>query len=413
MRAATPAARRAAAVGLLAALAGLLAGRPDVVAIGMPMLLGLAWASGRRTRPPRITLRLSATATREDQPVDAEVAVAAGDADLVVVEVAAGGIRISRDVAAFAPPSARALRLTAPRWGRHAVGPARARTVVGLGMAPGATAIAPATQLSVLPAAAAFSASERVPRARGAAGLHRSAARGSGVELAGVRPWVAGDRLRRVNWRATSRTGALHTNDAFTDRSTRVWVLLDSQYLAGRGGRRLLDRTVRAATGIAEHYLATGDLVGLAEYGGRNRVLAPAGGTRQLTLARQWLLDVGPVSAATPPAARHLAGLGTAGSLVAVLTPLLDEAAAARLVQLRMQGAAVVAVDTLTEDVLPRATDQVDELARRLWLIERRRLLRPLAGLGVPVAPWRGPGTLDLALELLARMDIAPGLAGR
>ena len=268
--------------------------------------------------------------------------------------------------------------------------------------------VSPVT-VTVMPAIESFQAGEAVPRALVYGGGHRSRMVGPGVEFAGTRPSA------RVTGHGAS-TGAhaanrrdLQVNATLTDRAAEVLVLIDSLHNAGDPARPFSTTAVRLAAGITEHYLAAGDTVGLVEYGGKNRTLEPAAGRRQLARAREWLLDVRPpLSAAAPAATGWLAGLRTARALVIALTPLLDEQAAGNLAVLRRRGAAVLAVDTLPGGALPHSEDQLGEIARRLWLLERRMLIERLGDLGVPVVRWDGPGSLDAVLHDLARMAAAP-----
>jgi uncharacterized protein (DUF58 family) len=277
----------------------------------------------------------------------------------------------------------------------------------------GQTVAANPVPVRVLPKLERFKAADPVPMALVYAGAHRSRLVGPGVEFGGVRPFDNSDRPRRINWRASLRSGQLQVNATSSDRASRVYVLIDSQHRAGRPGATTLDVAVRAAAGIAHHYLTAGDAVGLVEYGGRNRLLRPGVGNRQLALADDWLLDVGPLSAAVPPADRWLASQQTAGALVVALTPLLDPAAAASLIILRRNGASVVAVDTLPDDARPNSREELARLAQRVWLLDRRRLIDRLGDLGIPVVRWEGAGSLDLVLGDLARMAAAPKAALR
>ena len=45
------------------------------------------------------------------------------------------------------------------------------------------------------------------------AGDYRSVLLGEGTELAQVRPYVAGDDVRRIDWNVTARTGDIHVRD--------------------------------------------------------------------------------------------------------------------------------------------------------------------------------------------------------
>ncbi|HET9077136.1 MAG TPA: DUF58 domain-containing protein [Acidimicrobiales bacterium] len=418
----TSAAGRAAALSAALLVVGLLLGRPDLVGMAAPFVIGLVVVGVRAHAPqPTVAVAVSAGTAREGEAVDLSVTMeAVRDLDAVVVTVEAAGFSVvegaARTVTAVEAGSATVvrLRLVPTRWGRRYLGPV---TVAAAGPLYLTRSVSPVTvapvRMKVLPAVQPFHASDLTPRAIAYSGVHRSRNTGPGAEFATVRPFQPADQPRRINWRASLRSSALQVNAAYTDRASRVLVVIDSQSAGGRPGRSSIDLSVRAAAGIAEHYLSIGDTVGLVEYGGRNRILPPGVGTRHLALIHDWLVDVGPLSAATPPARRWLAGLRSSGSLIIVLTPLLDEAAAARLVTLRSRGAALIAVDCLPPGALPSPVDQAAALAARLWQMERDRLRSRLAELGIPVVSWTGAGSLDRVLADLARLAAAPKAAVR
>src|SRR5205814_3012835 len=183
------------------------------------------------------------------------------------------------------------------RWGRHHVGPAGANAVACDGLLVSTLAQAPAVPLRVYPVTEPFDAAEAMPRAAGLVGQHRSRRPGEGGELAGVREFAPGDRLRRVDWRVTLRTQQLHVAATLSDRDAEVVLILDVLHEAGRSGgiggaRSVLDTTVRAAAGTAEHYLHRGDRVSLIEYGFQTRRLRAGSGRRHYHAVLEWLLGV-------------------------------------------------------------------------------------------------------------------------
>lgn len=415
----TPSAAAGRAAALTAALAvvGLLLGRPDVVGLSAPFVIGLLVAAVHRAASqPEVSMVLSAGRLREGQAVDVTVTIRSSrDIDAAVVTVhaptfgfAAGA---SQTVTAVTAGTATVLhlRLVAARWGRRQIGPV---TVSSAGPYLFTKSIGPVcvdpVEMKVLPATRPFAASSLTPRATAYSGVHRSRITGPGVEFATVRPFQPADQPRRINWRASLLSNSLLVNAAITDRASRVLVLIDSQHVAGRPGSSSLDLAVRAAAGIAEHYLSVGDSVGLVEYGGRNRTLHPGIGRRHLAYIHEWLVDVGPLSAATPPARRWLASIRSGGALVIALTPLLDQNAASHLVTLRSRGAALIAIDCLPPDAIPTPPDQRSAVAQRLWLLERDALTARLGELGIPVVAWAGAGTLDRVLATLARIANGP-----
>jgi uncharacterized protein (DUF58 family) len=269
----------------------------------------------------------------------------------------------------------------------------------------------PAVPLTVYPVSEPFDSEEALPRAAGISGIHRSRRAGSGGELADVRPFQPGDRLRRINWRVTRRTGELHVNDTWPDRDADVVLLLDVRHEAGESGgvggaATVLDATVRAAAAITEHYARQGDRVALVEYGSRLRRLRAGTGRRHYLSTLEWLVAVDRFPRGFgPPGGRLLArGLSGTGALVIVLTPLLDQHSANLLAVLARSGHPLVAVDTLPGWVRPRTRSEWTPAGQRLWWLERATTVGRLRGVGVPVEPWRGAGSLDVMLRHVYRM---------
>jgi uncharacterized protein (DUF58 family) len=189
---------------------------------------------------------------------------------------------------------------------------------------------------------------------------------------------------------------------------------------------------VRAAGAIAEHYLRSGDRVGLLVLGSRDtpHVTAAAGSNhlRRLldVLARVTVAD-GTVSdeKRLRSQLRHHV---SAGTLAVILTPAISPEVLAHAVALSRRGISVVTVDTLPSDLatpdIPQAglaqlsssaDDHPDEtrLAWRLRLLERNREMTRARQAGVPIVPWAGPGTLDLVLRDLGRRSRAPRVVSR
>ncbi|BCB86945.1 hypothetical protein Psuf_042580 [Phytohabitans suffuscus] len=306
------------------------------------------------------------------------------------------------------------LRGTALRWGRHPLGPAAARAAACDGLLISRPGIAYTQDVKVYPVTEPFDADEAMPRAAGLVGGHRSRRPGEGGELAGVRVFQPGDRLRRIDWRVSLRARQLHVAATLSDRDAEVVLLLD--VLAETGGSggiggtaSVLDTTVRAAAAIAEHYLHRGDRVSMLEYGTSARRLRPATGRRQYLTVLEWLLDVearpSPYEPYDQVFGPHLL---SSDALVVVFTPLVDGRSAEMLARLARAGRFVLAVDTLPEGVTPPRRSDLTEVAHRLWRLERDNTIGQLREHGVPVVRWAGAGSLDLVLRDVARMASAP-----
>jgi uncharacterized protein (DUF58 family) len=415
--------------GVLLTLAALL-GRTDLVVLAAPVALGagLAWAR-RPSAEPTVEVVVAEPTAVEGSAVG--VRLGTGNPgrhayDLMVVRLrTAPWLRLrhgDRPYLTGTKPGAVLdfdLDGRVYRWGRHTVGPAVGHAVACDGLLISRAVVAEPRRLDTYPATEAFAADEAMPRAAGLVGNHRSRRPGEGGELAGVRMFGPGDRLRRIDWRVSLRTRELHVAATLSDRDAEVLLLLDVLHEAGRSGgvggaASVFDTTVRAAAGIAEHYLTHGDRVAMLEYGARARWLRPASGRRQYLTVLQWLLDVAPMDSPYDP------GSGAFGShripghaLVIVLTPLLDQRTVEMLARMVRSGRIVIAVDTLGDLRVPLPATQWMELAYHIWRLERQNLIAQLGEHGVPVVGWMGAGSLDQVLRDAARLATGPRVGVR
>ncbi len=411
--------------GLLLVL-GVALGRVDLVLLATPFAVGAAIGLRRMPRSaPELTVDAAEEHIVEGGSVGAGVTLANPDVinyDLVVVRIRTSPwLELPDADRPFAitvtPHGWTAVELPgeATRWGRHDVGPAAARVAACGGLLACRPVVTPARGVRVYPETEPFAATEAMPAAAGLVGNHRSRRPGEGGELAGVRPFAPGDRLRRIDWRVSLRTRDLHVASTLSDRDAEVLLLLDVLGEAGasggvKGRASVLDTTVRAAAAIAEHYLQRGDRVSLMEYGSSARRLRAATGRRQYLTVLEWLLDVRADTGDQGGPHEHVFGAHHVSSdaLVVVLTPLVDPRSADMLAGLSQSGRYTVAVDTLPAGAAPPNRGPWTPIATKLWRMERENVLGRLREHGVPVVTWAGAGSLDLVLRDVSRLASAP-----
>lgn len=406
---------------------GLTLARPDLVALAAPFTIGLFVSVLRRGRDAvQIRLAVDRSDVVEGSAIAATLTMrSTSDLDAVVLDVRTGpGLLLSetREQRAFAVAAGEEvvvdLGVRAARWGRTTLGPVVV-TARGAGMAFDLPATSqPRAHLNVLPRGDGFSSEASLPYAVTSAGSHRSWLRGDGMDLAGVRPFVFGDRLRRVEWRISRRLGVLHVVEAHTERSSEVVVLIDSGQDVGASGRvggatSSLDAAVRAAAGVTARYLARGDAVRIVDVGTRLRFLRRLAGRRDLVIAAEWLLDTRMAASGDAWLPERVAALVPPRALVLALTPLLDERMTTLVARLRQRNQPVVVVDTLPAGAVPADLDTYEHLGMRMWWLERERSVALLVESGCPVVPWQSAGGVDEALRALAMASMAPRMAAR
>jgi uncharacterized protein (DUF58 family) len=415
---------RATSVAVLAALAGVALGRADLLVLAAPFGLMAALAlisapSGAVTARVRVGdrwlhegqsthLTISVESTDDLEQVTATLARPA----YVATQPASGMVsttprRGDRDVALQLAVSPR-------RWGRRSAGtPMLAATSAWGGYRWGPQRLPEATMMA-LPETRAFSSGE-IPHPVGLIGQNRSRRAGDGSEFHAIRPFRPGDRLRRVNWRTTLRTGELHAVGTSSQEDSAVLILLDAVADVGASGgvdgsASTLDVGVRAASALAAHHIRVGDRVSLRVLGRTGQVLGPGSGRRHQRRFQELLAQVQP---GWPDmfTTRRLRLRATAGTVVVVLSPLLTPETTTVLVSLAQRGLSVVCIDTLADGIVPEPARDPDSAARLAWrmrLLEREMEVTEVTRRGIPVVPWRGPGTLDLVLQQLARRARLP-----
>jgi uncharacterized protein (DUF58 family) len=290
--------------------------------------------------------------------------------------------------------------LEARSWGAYRVGEviARARGPAGIVVREGVHAAE--GDLRVLPSRERLRQLIGPSRTQAASGSRRSPHRGEGIEFADLRPFAPGDRVRRVNWRATARRGAPVVTDRHPERNADVVLFLDTFAEARRGHEGTLVRAVRAADTLVSAHLAQRDRVGLVAFGGVTHWLLPSAGTAQLERIADALLRSEIVFSyvlrnikVLPP--RSL----PPHAVVIAITPLLDERTATALADLRGRGHDVVVVEVSPAPFLGAPRGEAEALGRRLWELQRGALRGRFAALGVPVVAWDGELPLAAAVE--------------
>jgi uncharacterized protein (DUF58 family) len=292
------------------------------------------------------------------------------------------------------------LRLACSRWGAYVLGGARIRAHDRFGVLLYEQVLEPSLPLKVYPHAETLHALLRPQETQASAGNQVARVRGEGIEFADLRPFAPGDRLRRVNWRASARRGTLWVNEAHPERNADIVLFLDTFAEARRTGPGTLDLAVGAAGSLAQRYLLHKDRVGLVSFGGVLNWLLPATGVVQLYRIVDALLDteivlnyawkdIDVIPARTlPPKA-----------LVLALTPLIDRRTVATLLNLRRRGFDLAIVEIDPAPFVEPGEDELERLAFRLWHLRREALRSEYERVGVPVVPWRDGESLQAALE--------------
>ncbi|MGB2874130.1 MAG: DUF58 domain-containing protein [Gaiellaceae bacterium] len=294
--------------------------------------------------------------------------------------------------------------LRCERWGAYLVGNLVLRSQEAFGLLVHEWSLGRPQPLKVYPRGEVLRRLFRPLETQAFAGNQVPRVRGEGIEFADLRPFVPGDRIRRINWRATARRGEPWVTESHPERNSDIVIFVDTFLEARSDQEGTLDLAVRAAASLAAHYLEEKDRVGLVAFGGVINWLTASSGLIQLYRVLDSLLDAEiflsyawkdidllPVRTLPPKA------------LVLALSPLLDERAVRSLLDLRARGFDLAVIEISPVPFTPAGGRELDDLARRLWLLRREALRSRYLRLGVPVVEWRDEVPLQAALEEVRR----------
>jgi uncharacterized protein (DUF58 family) len=394
-----------AAIALVAALA---AGRPELAALATPFILLVAVGlAGAEPLALDGALRLEPDRAVEGEQARATVTVRGPGAAARVELHLPTSARLHADptpIAFWLPRGEQReieFELSIGRWGVHTAGPAVVRARDRLGALVLEGPLGPSRALRAYPTVGRLRRLVAPLQTRPTLGSQLSRERGEGIEFADLRPLLPGDRVRRINWRATSRRRVPYVNVQHPEQSADVVLFLDTFAEAEHADEGTLDAAVHAATALASAYLARRDRVALVSFGGVLNWLTASAGTRQLYRIVDALLSSDATLSFAWKDVTHLPrGLLPARALVLALSPLLDTRGTGALLDLRARGYDLAVVEISPVALTPADEAGPDRLPLRLWRLQRDAMRTRFETLGVPVARWAYPGaSLELAIE--------------
>ncbi|HEX9341831.1 MAG TPA: DUF58 domain-containing protein [Thermoplasmata archaeon] len=232
---------------------------------------------------------------------------------------------------------------------------------------------------------------------------------GVGTDFWGIREYVPGDDVRRINWKASARFDRLFSNEYEGERSGDVVIVVDArrESFIGTEEDNPIEHAVRAALAIAEHVLASKNRVGLIVQRDVLDWVPPAFGRKQLYRILDHLTHVRP-GGEWPFAhvAWVLSRFFPRNCLVVIISPLQDRSALSAIIALAARGTDVAIVSPSPLAIEWRLGDKRSELAtaHRILTMERANLIAQLGRIA-QVVDWDPTTPLALALR---RMGTRP-----
>jgi uncharacterized protein (DUF58 family) len=160
-------------------------------------------------------------------------------------------------------------------------------------------------------------------------GIHKRRQRGDGTNFQQLREYRLGDRLNRIDWRATSRMGKLISREYQVEKDQQVVLMLD----CGRKMRSVdgdlshFDQSLNAMLLLSYVALRQGDSVSLVTFGGQDRFLPPSKSPNTVNQILNSLYDLEATKAPSDylMAAQKLKVMVKKRALVIILTNVRNE----------------------------------------------------------------------------------------
>lgn len=406
--AATGRLRRFLYVGLGALTLGLAVGIPGLVAVGAPLLVVVIVGTAVE-RPPVVAVeaRLARHRAIEGEGVILEIELSApqglrrlelvvdlpeglhlGTAKLDHEEVDVEGAVAYTNLPAG--QSKMFVELECERWGTYRLDRIELRTRSLVGMYSYRVAVEGPLTLKVFPNTMVIRRLLEPIETRLGFGDLVSRTRGPGFEYADLRPYVPGDDPRSINWRVTARASQMWVTERHPERNADIVFMLDTFAEARRGIDETLDLAVRAVAALIDAHGRRLDRVGLLSFGEPVRWIQPGMGDRHRYRVLDMLMESQLVWQ------QYWRGLGAvpprslpANSLVIGLTPMLEPKMVSALADVRGRGFDVAIIELESERYLPQPRNDAEQVARRIWRLERRLMTDRFMRQGVVVARWR------------------------
>ena len=406
---ATPRGRFAAGLAVVLWTLSLVLASVALAAGALLVTLALAYALATLQRPQVATeRRLNRVRFSESETVVEEVEVrllSRVPVRATVHETATPGLEAKDGGASFeavlrhGAPLERTLAWDAQTWGRKTLGPLRVVVQDALGLLEVEVKGQGEHLLHVQPLPrklGKFQAKGGNPEP--ALGAHNVSKPGDGSEFFALREYQAGDSIRRINWKASARSGATMVNQVTRDSFARVVVFLDLREKETLGGlQSALVRNGRAAASILAHHERNRDhltLVTVTDSAQKVSVMPnprlddllhgiadarPGGAMSMEAAVRAFLNNVKP---------RSPVYFVTSGALDADLRDALQ------VVQALNARPWVISP-------APAPAEVLGEEAHRSVALTRAATLREARSLGVPSADWPDGTPLEVVLNSL------------
>ncbi len=236
-------------------------------------------------------------------------------------------------------------------------------------------------------------------------GLYRARRGGPGVEFHGVRPFMAGDARRWINWKASARrSDSLFINEFEQERAVEIGIIVDARSRSNivAAGRSSFSSSVQAAASLSVFFLAQANRVGLMLYGSHLDWTVPGYGRIQRERIMRVLAKARVGHSRIFDRMKYLpTRLFPPQSQLIFISPVLrEDVGFLRILRARRYPILVVSPDRISAEAELLEGEPDLDLAVRLARLEQALITRSLARVGIQRVLWDITQPLEQAIEM-------------
>jgi uncharacterized protein (DUF58 family) len=267
-------------------------------------------------------------------------------------------------------------QISKPKRGSYQIGPTLIRTSDSAGLRTIDFQLSNRDELIIIPEVERLGIVDLKGRRFGPwPGLVSSKRIGIGTEFFEISPYVAGDDLRRVNWKASARRGMLVTNEFEGEQVIDTLLVLDcsEDVKSELFDYDALEFEVTFAASLCSQLIMQGNRVGLSVYGASRTWLPPGFGKRHLLRLLDSLAFVKAGPATLPikyVTESVVSAILPSRSLVVLISPMIKDEVVDMLEVIAANGYSILCFTPSTRRDLAGGSAST-RIARRIFAAER------------------------------------------
>ena len=262
--------------------------------------------------------------------------------------------------------------------GVHRIGPIRVRSLDTLGFFMEEKIVQSYAELKVYPDVQYVRQLHIRPKnARSWSGEILTRKSGTGMEFYGLRSYAPSDSFKRINWKASSRSEGLLSNQFMSEFGGDTIIVLDLrlQSVLGTGPDSTAVYATRAAAIVAYRLLRDRNRVGMIALGDRLDKVRPGFGRRQFDRLLTTMVEMKPGDTwEIGNLAGYLSFFFSRMTQIVVVSTLLDDKSYESVVQIASHGYPVLVISPSPIEFEKRGTknERVEKVAEELVRLERQ-----------------------------------------